>query len=111
MLSSECEPPLSPHDDTPSISKSASAALHQLTIDNLSTIVCFLRNLDSGQLIQVGLELEALPEDMLAAWLREEDNVTITSGPPSWSSLVAALEAVGQRGIASNIKTGEVIYK
>ena len=53
--------------------------------------------------------MKSLPEDMIAAWLREEDNVTMTSGPPSWMSLVTALEAVGQRGIASKIKRGETI--
>ena len=84
-------------------------------MDDCSTIIRFLRDLDYDQLIGVGLELglnyiklkgmKALPGDIVAAWLREEDNVTVTSGFPS---LVTALEAVGQKGIASKIREGEM---
>ena len=80
----------------------------------------FLNDLNIEQLLRIGgklglsyptlqkmKSLPGLPGDMIAAWLREEDNVTMTSGHPSWTSLVTALEAVGQSGIASKIKKGE----
>ena len=43
-------------------------------------------------------------DDVIAAWLRREDNV-VTRGAPSWRSLVAALRhpTVGQNGIADAI--------
>ena len=43
--------------------------------------------------------------EMIAAWLREEDDVKSTS----WETLVAALkdEMVGQSGIASTIESNE----
>ena len=43
-------------------------------------------------------------DDVIAAWLREEDNVK-KKGEPSWTVLVDALKhpRVGQTGIASKI--------
>ena len=86
-------------------------------MDHLINITDSLRDLNNEQIIKLGAKLglsfpalqrmKTLPEDMVAAWLREEDKVTTTSGPPSWTSLVTALEAVGQMGIASKIRKGE----
>ena len=91
-----------------------------LAMDHLINVTDSLRDLNNEQIIKVGAKLglsfpalqrmKTLPEDMVAAWLREEDKVTITSGPPSWISLVTALEAVGQMGIASKIRKGEIWY-
>lgn len=50
--------------------------------------------------------MKALPEEMVAAWLREEDNVEENSGEPTWSSLVQALKKIGQNGIAKKIEAG-----
>ena len=47
--------------------------------------------------------MDPLPTEMIAAWLRAEDDVQITSGPPSWDGLVKALREIGQTGIASRI--------
>ena len=94
-----------------------------LTMDDHSNITEFLNDLNIKQLLRIGGKLglsystlqkmKSLPQDMLgdmiAAWLREEDNVTTTSGHPSWTSLMTTLEKVGQRGIASKIKKGETI--
>ena len=40
--------------------------------------------------------------EMLAAWLRQQDNVD-QSGVPSWSALRAALRRVGEKELASRI--------
>ena len=40
--------------------------------------------------------------EMLAAWLRQQDNVC-QNGVPSWSLLVAALRRVGENELASRI--------
>ena len=84
---------------------------------DLSNISEFLNDLNIEQLQKIGCKLglsfpklermNDLLSGMIAAWLREEDNVTTTSSPPSWTSLVIALEAVGQKGIASKIKKGK----
>ena len=82
-----------------------------LTMDDHSNISEFLNDLSIEQLLNIGGKLglsyptlqkmKSLPGDMIAAWLREEDSVTTTSGHPSWTSLMTTLEKVGQRGIAS----------
>ena len=36
---------------------------------------------------------------IVSAWLREEDNVYVTSGEPSWESLAKALGDIRQNGI------------
>jgi hypothetical protein len=47
------------------------------------------------------------PDDMVAAWLRSEDNVMSMSGEPTWRTLVEALRKVRQEGIAKNIEKAE----
>ena len=42
--------------------------------------------------------------DLVAAWLNGEDHVMEKSGPPSWSSLIAALRSISQPGIANAIE-------
>lgn len=51
--------------------------------------------------------MKDLPGDMVAAWLRREDNVIEANGDPTWNSLSNALKKVGQNGIASKIMKGE----
>ncbi len=48
--------------------------------------------------------MKHLPRDMVAAWLRREDNVLKASGNPTWKSLIKALETVGQKGVAEYIR-------
>ena len=50
--------------------------------------------------------MKDLPADMVASWLREDDNI---SQPPTWASLAKALEDVGHRGVATRIREGESI--
>ena len=73
-----------------------------------------LSDLDNQQIVQVGLALgmnyaklkrmKSLPGDMVAAWLRREDDVLEVSGVPTWKGLSEALKDVGQTGLAIKIK-------
>ena len=73
-----------------------------------------LTNLDNETLTDLGgalglshPKLRRMPnilDGMVAAWLRREDGVLRVSGEPTWSSLVEALEKIGQRGVAEDIK-------
>lgn len=56
------------------------------------------------------LRMKTLPDDMVAAWLMQEDNVIETSGSPSWDSLAEALELTGQTGLAHKIKSGKCLH-
>ena len=71
-------------------------------------------DLDDQQIIQVGLALgmsyaklkrmRSLPGDMVAAWLRREDDVLEVSGVPTWKVLAEALKDNGQTGLAMKIQ-------
>ena len=73
-----------------------------------SAVKMFLDPLSKLELRELGLELglrwhclknimkkDCILDDILDSWLREDDDVTETSGHPSWLSLVKALEEVG----------------
>ena len=74
----------------------------------------YLMDLDNRQIVQVGLALgmnyaklkrmNNLPEDMVAAWLRREDDVVEVSGVPTWKVLSEALKDTGQTGLAMKIQ-------
>ena len=74
----------------------------------------YLLDLDDQQIIQVGLALgmnyaklkrmRSLPGDMVAAWLRREDDVLEVSGVPTWKALTEALKDNGQTGLAMKIQ-------
>ena len=73
-----------------------------------------LMDLDDQQIVQVGLALgmnyaklkrmRSLPGDMVAAWLRREDDVLEISGVPTWKALAEALKDNGQTGLAMKIQ-------
>ena len=73
-----------------------------------------LMDLDNEQIVQVGLALgmnyaklkrmRSLPGDMVAAWLRREDDVLEVSGVPTWKVLSEALKDTGQTGLAMKIQ-------
>ena len=46
------------------------------------------------------------PIDVVAAWLRREDNV---NDPPTWKSLIKALREVGQNGIAEIVEQDKLV--
>ena len=48
---------------------------------------------------------EELTEKLVAAWLREEDNVLFV-GKPTLRTLATALKVIGQTGLANDILTG-----
>ena len=89
--------------------------------DSLSTKDHFdvcesLKILKDKELVKLGTALgllysnldrmKNLPDDLVDAWLKEMDNVEEKSGSPSWTSLISALESIGQGGVASTIKKG-----
>ena len=77
-------------------------------------ISSYLSDLDNEQIVQVGLVLgmnyaklkrmRSLPGDMVAAWLRREDDVLEVSGVPTWKILSEALKDTGQTGLAMKIQ-------
>ena len=77
-------------------------------------ITRYLRELNNAQIIGVGSTLginyvkltrmHNLPGDMVAAWLRREDNVVEFSGDPTWKALSEALKENGQTGMAMKIQ-------
>ena len=85
----------------------------ELKMEHNYEVCAFLNDIDRKGLIQLGGALglnfpklrgmNLLPGDMVAAWLRREDNV-LESGKPTWVNLVRALEKIGQIGIAKDIK-------
>ena len=88
-----------------------------LTMDDHHAVTRHLKNLTKAHLIGLGtalglyyprlqnMEGESLSNEIVAAWLRKDDNVTKASGPTTWTSLAAALEAVGHTGVASGISS------
>ena len=73
----------------------------------------YLKDLDNEQIVQVGLALglnyaklkrmRVLPADMVAAWLRKEDDV-LQVGEPTWKVLCEALKDIGQTGLAVTLQ-------
>ena len=74
----------------------------------------YLKDLDR-EVIKLGVHLrlsyikleDMKKKNVIAVWLREDDNVTTRSGPPSWTSLATALERVGHTAIASKVRIGK----
>ena len=79
-----------------------------------SQISRHLKELDNDQIVDVGSTLginyvkvtrmRSLPGDMVAAWLRREDDVLEISGDPTWKALTEALKDNGQTGLAMKIQ-------
>lgn len=84
-----------------------------LKTENHSQILEFLADLSNNDVIEIGVGLglkyvklrdSSNPKnDMVCAWLREDDNVLTCSGHPSWESLRVVMEARGHTGIAARI--------
>ena len=86
--------------------------------DDLLDVTDYLQNMEKTHVYNLGLVLglkhikvknmkessDTFLDDVVAAWLRKEDQVT-EKGEPSWTVLVNALKhpRVRQTGIASNI--------
>ena len=81
---------------------------------DLFEITQYLQDMDNKQLIKLGgalglhhpslKRMETLPDDMVAAWLRREDNVLKMNGEPTYETLAVALEAVRQNGLAKDVR-------
>ena len=44
-----------------------------------------------------------IADELVAAWLRKEDDVLVVSGEPTLKSLATHLQSIGQNGLAHNI--------
>ena len=85
-----------------------------LGIEDHFDVAQYLSELDIGQIRKLGLALglhysnlknmKSPLDDMVEAWLRKDDSVLKRSGPPSWKSLVTALEAISSTGIAEKVR-------
>ena len=92
-------------------------------MDDHHAVTRQLKNLTKADLIGLGTALglyyprlrkiggEDLSDEIVAAWLREDDSVTKASGPPTWASLATVLEAVDRTGVASRIRKSKLCYK
>ena len=85
-----------------------------LDVSDWATICGYLHQMDQPQIHLLGGELglivfnlekmQNLPNDMVKAWHRKEDNVKKKSGDPlAWNILVKALQTIGRDGIADDI--------
>lgn len=74
-----------------------SQCLKDLPDEDLITLGCAL-----GLSFPKLKRMRTLPSDMVAAWLRKEDNV-LEHGKPTMSLLATALKRIGQNGIANSI--------
>jgi len=88
-------------------------------MDNILEISRYLHGLDKKVMYDLGMELgldrtrlkemkvdsETFEDDVIAAWLRKEHNVS-KKGDPTWRTLANALftPRVGQNGIAMTIE-------
>ena len=89
----------------------------QLTVDDLFEVTQYLGTLLPEDLIRLGGALglhysnlkmmNPLREDMVSAWLNQQDNVIKKSGKPTWESLMRALETIGHGGLAQRIAQGK----
>ena len=81
-------------------------------MSDLSAVSKFLEDLDSEEVIRLGVSLglsfsklkrmTMFPEDAIAAWLRGDDDVRKTS----WASLAQALSDKKHTNIAGRIREG-----
>ena len=49
---------------------------------------------------------DALCNELVLAWLNQQDNVMKKSGKPTWESLMKALRTIGHEGLAQKITQG-----
>lgn len=77
-----------------------------------SAVVAYLKDLDTDHCLSLGgafglhnpkvKRMRRYPHDVVEAWLRREDNV-LNKCPPTWRSLMEALEEIDQTGIADKV--------
>ena len=93
--------------------------MHKITLivitgmGDLLDIITYLRDLETHQCVSLGVAFGILhpklskmtnfPDDVVAAWIRKEDDV-LNRCLPTWRNLAKALEQVNQNGIADKVK-------
>lgn len=80
---------------------------------DLNGIITYLKTLDDDHCVSLGGEfglhypnlkrMQHNRSDIVAAWLRREDDVT-NKCRPTWSNLAFALECIHQNGIAESVR-------
>ena len=86
--------------------------------EDLPQIYEKLRNLSTQNIYDLGLSLglkypnlqimKNLPEDMLAAWMQQED--MMSRNPTTWTVLASALESIGQTSAGLRVKDTRMPY-
>ena len=99
------------------------SSLAHAAIDDVLEVTNYLLDLTQADIHNLGLTLglkhphlknmassETFRDDMIAAWLQKEDQVT-KRGVPTWETLVKALRdrRVNQTGVADKIETEKVM--
>lgn len=89
-----------------------------LEMTDLSEVIGYLEDLNIDHSLSLGgafglrnpkiKRMRRYPDDVVEAWLRREDNVP-NKCPPTWRNLTAALEKIGQTGIADTVKRDHLI--
>ena len=84
-----------------------------LEMTDLDEVIAYLGDLNIDHCLSLGgafglrnpkiKRMRRYPDDVVEAWLRKEDNV-LNKCPPTWRNLTAALEKIGQCGIADVVK-------
>ena len=98
------------------------SALSFSGMEDLLEVSTYLHGLDKSVIYNLGMELgldrtrlkdmkatsETFQDDVIAAWLRKEHNVS-KKGDPTWRTLANALSTprVGQNGIANKIENNK----
>jgi len=93
-----------------------------LAESDIFEITQYLHPINKAQIFRIGLCLglsytklkdtmdsQTYREDVIAAWLRREDDVQQKTGIPTWRVLVMALNQQGQNGIASKISKAKIM--
>ena len=98
--------------------------LAHAAIGDLDEVTKYLLDLRNTDIYNLGIALglyhprlknmetsETFRDDMIAAWLQKEDQVT-KKGVPTWETLVKALRdrRVNQTGVAAEIKSDKMCY-
>ena len=77
-------------------------------------ITLSIKEMENDDLIKLGEALglsrpnlrrmKDMPGDMVAAWLRQQDDVIHKTGDPTWRKLANALDRIDQNGVAKKIR-------
>lgn len=77
-------------------------------------VTLYLKDMSNDHIIKLGgalglhyptlIKMEKLPDEMVASWLLRQDSVLKKSGDPTFERLAVALERIGQKGVAEDVR-------